>query len=76
MSKMIEICNRNPDLELIDLSSHDSDLTIRSFESICGLKKLRELNAEKWRNDELSSDEKQRIVQKLIINSCASSRIG
>ena len=47
-------------------------LTIRAFESISGLKKLRKLNAEKWRIDELSSEEQQRLVQKLVINSGAS----
>ena len=70
--QMIEICNRNPDLEVIDIYPHVSALTIRSFESISELKKLRELNAVGWNGDELSSDEQQRIVQKVTINSGAS----
>ena len=71
---MIAVCNRNPDLETIDLSYHVSALTIHAFESICGLKKLRELNALYWNGDGLSSDDQQRIMQKLLMNSGASLR--
>ena len=70
--QMIQICNRNPGLEEIDLNWHHIPMTIRAFESISGLKKLRDLFAVGWIGVELSSDEQQRIVQKLLTNSGAS----